>query len=261
MRIPAAIKRQIGDRRGQSDDLGRSGAQVMLYEDMVLKIQPDSRWAVNEHRMTRYLQDKLPVARIIEEAHVNGWHYLLMTRLPGVNLCDSSILDDQVKLADLAADALRQMWAVNVKFCPSDRTLKQKFIEIEQCLRNGTITRETAMQAETYGPGGFDSPAQLFEWLVKHQPEEELVLSHGDFCLPNVLVAGRQITGFIDLGDAGLADKWLDIEKVLWSMWANSTGKFGGKCRRFDRKYLFDALGMPPDEEKLRYYSLLSELC
>ena len=57
------------------------------------------------------------------------------------------------------------------------------------------------------------------------------------------------------------ADKWVDIEKCLWSMWANTTGFFGGPARSFDRKLLFDALGMEPDEEKLRYYGLLDALC
>ena len=65
----------------------------------------------------------------------------------------------------------------------------------------------------------------------------------------------------IDLGLSGVADKWVDIDKGLWSMWANTTGQFGGKVRSFDRKLLFDALQMELDEEKIRYYGLLDELC
>ena len=94
-----------------------------------------------------------------------------------------------------------------------------------------------------------------------HRPEEDLVLSHGDYCLPNVFADGQELTGFIDIGLSGVADKWIDIEKGLWSMWANTTGFFGGKQRPFDRQLLFNALGMQPDEDKLRYYSLLEELC
>ncbi len=109
--------------------------------------------------------------------------------------------------------------------------------------------------------GGFASPAALFDWLVKHRPAEELVLSHGDLCLPNIFADERGLTGFIDVGLAGVADKWVDIEKCLWSMWANTTGFFGGKQRPFDRRMLFDALGMQPDEDKLRYYGLLDALC
>ena len=44
-------------------------------------------------------------------------------------------------------------------------------------------------------------------------------------------------------------------------MWANTTGQFGGKYRAFDKKKLFAALQMQPDEDRMRYYSLLNELC
>ncbi len=261
MNIPNAIKRRIGFQKGMLDKVGCSDAQVLMFDDMVLKIQPDSNSAGNEHQMMRWLQGRLPVPEILEEAFVDGIRYLLMTRMLGWYLCDASILDDQARLAELVAEGLRRMWAVNVTGCPANRTLDQKFREIEAGLRNGTITIDAARQADTYGPGGFETPSHLYDWLVKHRPEEEKVLSHGDYCLPNIFCDEKGLTGYIDLGYAGIADKWVDIEKVLWSMWANSTGIFGGRRREFDRRLLFDALGMEPDEERLRYYSLLNELC
>lgn len=261
MHIPASIKRRIGVNEGTIDSIGCSGAKVMLFDDMVLKIQPDSNAAGNEHQMTRWLQGRLPVPEIIEEAFVDGTRYLLMSRIQGTHLCKPEILDDQMLLAELVADGLRQLWSVDVSNCPTNRGLDQKFREIEAGIRTGTITMDNARQEEFYGSSGFKSPTELFEWLVKHRPEENLVLSHGDYCLPNIFCDGKQLTGFIDLGYAGAADKWVDIETVLWSMWGNSTGKFGGKHRHFDRKLFFDALGIEPDDEKIRYYSLLNELC
>lgn len=261
MNIPASIKRCIGFQKGQLDSIGRSAAQVLMFDDMVLKIQPDSNPAGNEHQMMRWLQGRLPVPRIIEEAHVNGMWYLLMSRMPGKYLCDEAILDDQRRLAELAAEGLRRLWVVDVTGCPANRAIDQKFKEIEEGLRGGWITKEQAGQPDTYGPGGFASPAALFDWLVKHRPEEELVLSHGDYCTPNIFADESGLTGFIDLGHAGVADKWVDIEKGLWSLWANTTGVFGGKQREFDRRLFFAALGMQPDDDKLRYYGLLDELC
>ena len=261
MQIPASIKRRIGFQKGKLDSIGCSDAQVLMFDDMVLKIQQNSNSAGNEHQMTRWLQGRLPVPEIIEEAYNDGTRFLLMSRVPGQHLCEADILDNQQLLAELVADGLRQLWSVDISCCPTDRTIEQKFREIETGIRNGTITMDNARQEETYGLGGFNSPSELFDWLVKYRPTEEKVLSHGDYCLPNILCEERRLTGFIDLGQSGIADKWVDIEMVLWSMWANSTGKFGGKCRPFDRNMLFDALGMKPDEEKLRYYSLLNELC
>lgn len=261
MHIPESIKKRIDLSKGILDRIGRSEAQVLMYDDMVLKIQPESNSAANEHNMLRWLQGRLPVPDIIEEANEDGMCYLLMSRVQGKHLCTTEILDDQHLLAEVVAYGLKKLWSLDISDCPTDRSLEQKFREIDFGLRSGAITMDNARQEETYGPSGFKSPAELFDWLVKHRPDERLVLSHGDYCLPNIICEGGKLAGYIDLGYAGAADQWVDIEMVQWSMWANTTGQFGGKCRPFNRQLLFDALGMEPDEEKIRYYSLLNELC
>ncbi len=260
MYLPDVILRQIGQRKGMMDSLGCSGARVYMFDDMVLKIQQENVISHNECNMLRWLKGKLPVPEVIEEAFENGSSYLLMSKLPGVHLCAKEYLDDQVRLAELMAEAIRLMWSIDISDCPEKGTIAIRLREIEKRLAGGMITVGQASQKETYGPGDFRTPSELFDWLVANQPTEELVFSHGDFCLPNVFAIGKHIGGFIDVGYAGVADKWLDIEKGLWSMWANTTGHFGGKARSFDRQIFFDALGIAPDDDKLRYYALLDEL-
>lgn len=260
MFIPDSIRRHLPDEAHTADSLGCSDATVLQYADRVLKIQKDCNVSANEARMLSWLQGKANVPRVIATDFVDGTRYLLMSRMSGHYLCTDDILDDQIRLAGLCAEGLRQLWSVDVSDCPTSRTLDDKFREIEAGLRGGWITMEQAGQPDTYGPNGFASPAALFDWLVAHRPEEELVLSHGDYCLPNIFLDADGRIGFIDVGLAGKADKWVDIDKGLWSMWANSTGFFGGRKRPFDRKLLFDALEMKPDEDKIRYYGLLDEL-
>jgi len=261
MYLPDSIREYLPAEDYALDSIGCSNAQVMIFQDRVLKVEKDCNISANEYYMMRWLQGKLPVPEIIAAEKVRDTRYLLMSRITGKYLCDESILDDQERLAALVAEGLQRMWAVDITDCPTNRTLDAKFTEIEEGLRGGWITKEQADQPETYGPGGFESPATLFDWLVKHRLAEEPVLSHGDYCLPNLFASEHGLSGFIDLGFSGVADKWVDIEKGLWSMWANTTGQFGGKKREFNRQLLFDALGMQPDDDKLRYYSLLSELC
>ena len=261
MFLPDSIRRHMPAGAYKLDDVGCSDAQVMIFEDRVLKVEKDCNVSANEHNMMKWLEGRLLVPRIIAAELSDGMRYLLMTRIQGKYLCDAAILDDQERLAALVADGLRHMWSVDVSTCSTDRTLDQKFKEIDAGLRGGWIVMDQAQQSETYGPGGFESPVQLFDWLVKHRPKEELVLSHGDYCLPNIFCSENRLSGLIDLGYTGIADKWVDIEKVLWSMWGNTTGQFGGKKRSFDRRHLFAALEMEPDEDRIRYYSLLSELC
>lgn len=262
MQIPAHIAAFLPDA-GTPENLGCSGATVLAYPDRFLKIQEDCNVSANEYHMLAWLQGRLSVPRIIASAKEDGRRFLVTSRMPGRYLCTDELLDDQPRLAQLCADALRQLWAVDIADCPTRRTLDEKFREIEEGLRGGWITPDQAGDPSIYdvSAGGFASPAALFDWLVAHRPQEELALTHGDLCLPNIFCDDRGLTGFIDVGLAGVADKWLDIEKCLWSLWANTTGFFGGRQRPFDRQLLFDALGMAPDEEKLRYYGLLDALC
>lgn len=262
-RIPAAIAAHLPRTDGVTTDIGCSGAAVTEYPACVLKVQEDCNVSANEYHMLRWLQGRLPVPRIIAAAHEDGRRWLLMSRMPGTYLCTEALLDDQIRLAELCAHALRTLWAVDTAGCPASRTLDDKFREIDEGLRGGWITPEQAGDPSIYDvhSGGFASPAALFDYLVKHRPQEELTLTHGDLCLPNIFADHHGLTGFIDVGLAGVADKWVDIEKCLWSMEANTTGFFGGKARPFDRRLLFDALGMAPDDDRLRFYSLLDALC
>lgn len=261
--IPAAVAAHLPETVGTQEDIGRSGAQVYDYGDRFLKVERDCNMSANEHNMLRWLQGRLPVPRILASAQQYDTRYLVTMRLPGHYLCTDELLDDQHRLAQICADALRTLWSVDVTTCPTHRRLDDKLREIEAGLRGGWITREQAGDPTIYdvSSGGFASPSALFDHLVAHRPAEEPVLSHGDLCMPNIFADENGLTGFIDVGLAGVADKWVDIEKCLWSMWANTTGFFGGKVRPFDRQLLFDALGMAPDEEKLRYYGLLDALC
>ena len=103
--------------------------------------------------------------------------------------------------------------------------------------------------------------AALLQWLYDNQPKEEPVLSHGDFCLPNIFGTGTQITGYIDLGMTGTADRWCDIAICYRSLSHNYTGRYGNKVYSgYDDMLLFKELGIDPDWEKIRYYILLDEL-
>ncbi len=79
--------------------------------------------------------------------------------------------------------------------------------------------------------------------------------------MPNLMIRDGKISGFIDLGMSGVADRWVDISLMHRSLTSNFGGAYGGKIYpEFNADRLFDFLEIEPDYEKLRYYKLLDEL-
>ena len=95
------------------------------------------------------------------------------------------------------------------------------------------------------------------EWLEKNRPEEELTLTHGDYSLQNIFAEDNGISGFIDLGKSGVADKWQDIA-ICYRSLKHIFGKHTNS--QLNPDMLFEKLGIEKNEEKLKYYILLDEL-
>ena len=94
---------------------------------------------------------------------------------------------------------------------------------------------------------------ELYDFLKTEKPEEELVFSHGDLGDSNIFVKDGKVSGFIDLGRSGRADKWYDIAFCVRSI-REDIG---------EEQYVelfFDLLGIKPDWENIKYYILLDEL-
>ncbi len=71
---------------------------------------------------------------------------------------------------------------------------------------------------------------------------------HGDLCLPNIYFdEDNNFIGFIDLGSAGLGDKWYDYAWMLWSL------EYNLKSDKYN-KVLLERIGIEFDESKYNEY-------
>jgi kanamycin kinase len=94
--------------------------------------------------------------------------------------------------------------------------------------------------------------AALAQLRETRPADEDLVVCHGDYCPPNMLVEGRRVTGYVDLGELGVADRWWDVAVGAWSAGWN----FGEEHEaRF-----YEGYGIEPDPERIRFYRLLYDL-
>lgn len=258
--IPPKIKHLTADKPYTVDSIGMSGSAVFTFPDMVLKIEKQDDHFHQMIKVMEWLNGKLPIPRIICHEEADGKSFLLMSRIPGRMSCNEYYLDRPQELVSLLAKAIKMLWEVDISDCPRTRELDRELAEARIRVKNRLVDIENA-EPDTFGKNGFQTPAHLLQWLEENRPSWEPVFSHGDFCLPNIFIENGNISGFIDLGDAGIGDKWRDISLCYRSLKHNFDGTFGGKIYRdFSPDILFNELEIKPDLEKLRYYILLDEL-
>ena len=252
MNIPESIRRVIGARVSDTDRIGMSDATVLMFDDMVLKIGAQAE----EIAMLRWMHGRVPVPEILA---AEG-EYLLMSRMPGEMLCKAAFTDRPKLLIERLAEALQLLWDADTTGCPYPNRLETALADARVRVEAG-LCSTTEVEPDTYGPGGFASPEALLAWLEANRPDEHPVLSHGDFCLPNIFADERGITGFIDVGRAGISDPYQDIALAYRSLRHNYEGKYARPgMPQLDYDALFDAAGITPDFERVRYYTLLDEL-
>jgi kanamycin kinase/aminoglycoside 3'-phosphotransferase-3 len=258
--IPDNIKNLIHEEAYSIDDVGMSDSKVIVFDDKILKIQNTSEEAENEFRVMEWLQGKLPVPKVLGYEKDDKNTYLLMTKVPGEMACADKFLKDPDQLTTILAAGLHALWQVDINSCPCNWNLERKLQKAKYAVANNLVDIEDA-EPDTFGENGFENPNHLLEWLLSNKPEEELVFSHGDFCLPNILIENGEVSGYIDLGRTGISDKWQDIALCYRSLLHNFDGKYTGKqYQGFYAEVFFEKLGLEPNWEKIRYYILLDEL-
>ncbi len=260
LRMPSKIRAWTDKKPFTTDTTGMSGSQVLIFEEMVLKIGDDPAAVKKQVQMMRWLEGKLPVPQVLEHEEENGKSYLLMSKMGGEMSCATQYLEQPEVLLKALAQGMKQLWEVDTKDCPRLRDPETLLKEAGRQIEAGLVDLDN-VEPETFGENGFADPKELLKWLGENRPPFEPVFSHGDFCLPNIFLENGRIKGFIDLDRAGICDKWNDIALCYRSLKHNFDGSYGGKVYRdFQPEKLFEILGIEPDWEKIRWYLLLDEL-
>ena len=265
-----------------TETIGKSKASLFMFDmpnaadSMVLKAETVSESSMRERKALIWLDGRVPVPKVIDHHVAGDTSYILMSKVRGRMLCDPSILSNRRRLLKSIVAALRTLWSVDVWDCPLDSGLDRDLEIAAYNVEHGLVAFSLDPSYEFDIPSGVVSATDLLRWLQRNRPkmdDGDRVFSHGDLCLPNVLVDCKGIAGFVDLGGAGWADRWRDIAICVRSLKDNLVGCYAkeyaasmGLCPGdlpfgpFDEGEFFDVLGIEPNEEKLRYYTLLDKL-
>lgn len=196
----------------------------------------------------RWLKGRLSAPELLAYIEDQDTRFLLMTAIPGAMACDSTLRGEEDKVVRHLAKGLRQIHSLPIAECPFDQTRVNLIAQAKAEALAGTVD-ESDFEPEWQGR----TAADLFQDLVASTPStEERVFTHGDYCLPNILIHDGNVSGFVDLHRAGISDPYRDLALALRSITSNLGSEW--------RQPFLDAYGLPqPDDERLRFYTLLDE--
>ena len=96
--------------------------------------------------------------------------------------------------------------------------------------------------------------------MLLYPQEFDLVLCHGDVCMPNFMIENGKVTGWIDVVGCGVNDRYLDVAIALRTLRFN----FQAMHQEFtkERMQLFlKTYGLNKlDMKKIEFYILLDEM-
>lgn len=203
---------------------------------------------LNEKERLKWLQGKLLVPEVVYYGQDDSNEYLLLTEIEGMNASEKSFEMMLPQLMKQLAYGLRTVHEIEFASCPFNQRLDSKIKEAEKRVENNLVDEEDFDQ-HRQGLKADD----LFNELISKKPiTEDLVFTHGDYCLPNIIINNGKVSGFIDWGRAGVADRYQDLALAIRSIKYN----FGNEhIHTFLEHYGLTEL----DESKILYYQFMDE--
>lgn len=209
-----------------------------------------------EKEVLEWLEGKLVVPKVLGFDEGGDKRYILLSEVEG-NPASEYIAANRGKTAlveefiSRSARAMRKIHDLPVQDCPLPQDIDTKLTGALENIRRGFVD-ESDFEEENLGR----TAMQIYDELVEKKPRaEDLVFTHGDFCLPNYMILDREVSGYIDFDRGGVADRYQDIALFLRSFGFN-LGFQMEVADMFCIAYGIDSL----DEEKIYYYRLLDEL-
>ncbi len=251
--VPAALRDRLRGYRWRKVTIGESGADVFHLTRhgqpaLYLKHLQDCEHLslADEAARLRWLEGRAPAPGVIDVVADGGREWLLMTALPGTNAASAAMSPSVV--VRLMAEALRDLHTLPVSDCPFDETLERKVARARESVARGLVEEEHFDDANL----GRSAGDLLAEMLERLPGSEDLVVTHGDACLPNFMLQPGRFAGFIDCNRLGRADRYQDLALACRSIEYNLGESYVGA-------FLAAYGASPADRDRLDFYRLLDE--
>ncbi|MGC0418930.1 APH(3') family aminoglycoside O-phosphotransferase [Embleya sp. AB8] len=263
------LRRRFAGYVWESVAVGCSGAGVYRLlgrggEELYLKVgeasaHPDSGFQLSAEvaRGVWAAGRGVPVAEILDHEVDESGGWLLTRAVPGRSAADPWPAEQRDAVIDALAETARTLHELPLADCPFDRTLAVTVPAATHAVAAGLVDLDD-LDEDRLGRTG---PELLAELTATIPPTEDLVVGHGDYCLPNILLDPEtlRVTGLIDLGRLGRTDRHADPALITRSLRADYNEQYSpAHAARFLARY--DPAGTL-DPKRLEFYRLLDEFC
>jgi kanamycin kinase len=224
LEMPAVARQLAGSQ--EPELIWRNDLDGLTFRigDRYLKWNPPSTGVDLERELVRlrWLSVRHPAPRVIDYGVDGDAQWLLTEALPGGSAVGDEWRARRPEAIRAIATGLRAIHAIPIDHFPAEWT------------------------AEVWV--GRQPPS-----IGARPPIDDPVLVHGDACAPNTLISQDGTwTGNVDFGDLAVGDRWADLAVASMSLdWNFGEGH---------QPEFFDAYGIAPDEDRIRYYRALWDL-
>lgn len=206
--------------------------------------------ALDEAERMNWAREYLPVPEVTTSGSDGTVDWIVTTALDGVDATRHPLMAEPERLVPILARGLAAFHAAApVSACPFDFLATDAIAHARRRVRDG-IAKPSDLHPE-HAHLTLDGALRELERLAP--TTEDLVVCHGDYCFPNVLLDETgTITGYLDLGELAVADRWWDVTVGAWSTtWNIGPGR---------EELFYESYGIEPDEDRIRFYRLLYDL-
>ena len=172
--------------------------------------------------MTKYFHGKGFAAEVVSYLS-DGRDWLLTAKIHGDDCTAAKYLEQSERLCELYAERLALLHVEDYKDCPIQNHTERYLAKMEQNKIADSFDK-------SHFPDSFGYRSAEEAWAVVEKYGHLLntdTLLHGDYCLPNVILDDWRFSGFIDLDNAGVGDRHVDVFWGIWTLWFNQkTNKY-----------------------------------
>lgn len=195
-----------------------------------------------ENARLEWLHGKLRVPDVLFHRAQDGRTILILSEVQGT---PSHLVEKRSKTVELLAEGLRHIHALPLHECPFQNVLSGELAEAERRIRAQKLRLSGFLESTS----GRTPEEVLSELHATSGMLRDFAFTHGDYCMPNVILLDDDIAGFIDWGIAGVADIHRDFMAVEESITMNLGPSWVSE--------FYKAYGSKPDRERIRFYTLL----